>query len=259
VAGEEELLLQSVGLTRNEALVYLALASLGPSGASAIAEKSGVQRTLVYDTLKRLLEKGLVGQVDVDKKKLFQAVPPSRFKAVMEEREKQALDNVARVLPMLESTYRKGERPTASVYTGVEGLKAILTDEIESTHQSSEICAYRAQPEIASMIQVFTSWWHKKRVAKRIRFNAIMDATPAAKERGKQLSKLALTEVRYLETALPAPVTYHIFGDKVALLSVAKEEILGVVIESKVFAEFFKQDFERTWAALKQHGATAKR
>ena len=53
-------LLTSLGLSKNEAKVYLALLDLGSATAGKIAEKSKVHRTNVYDALERLIEKGVV-------------------------------------------------------------------------------------------------------------------------------------------------------------------------------------------------------
>ena len=46
--------LESCGLTRNEAKVYFSLLKLGPSEASRIVSDSGLHRVLVYDVLGRL-------------------------------------------------------------------------------------------------------------------------------------------------------------------------------------------------------------
>ena len=52
--------LKQIGLTDNEIKVYLTLLKIGPSIVSKIAERSGLYRPYVYDTLERLQEKALV-------------------------------------------------------------------------------------------------------------------------------------------------------------------------------------------------------
>ncbi|HIH20054.1 TPA: MarR family transcriptional regulator [Candidatus Micrarchaeota archaeon] len=247
---EEEALLENIGLTHNEARVYLALAHLGPAGASDIAEKSGVQRTLVYDTLKKLLEKGMVSQVDIDSKKLFKAAEPSRLKSVVEERQKSVFDNVLKLVPVLEKTYTATSRPLVTMYTGVEGLKSIFTQEVEDTKEGEAIKIYRLQPGIVFAAPVFMSWWHKKRMAKKVLLKGIVDLSKEAFKRGKELEKMGLTEIRYLKEEFPSPVTYHIFGNKVSIMAMAEEESLGVIIESKVVAKSFEENFDFTWEAL---------
>jgi sugar-specific transcriptional regulator TrmB len=52
--------LLQLGFTPNEAQVYLALVQSGPLSASSIAAATGLARTVVYPTLDRLVDRGLV-------------------------------------------------------------------------------------------------------------------------------------------------------------------------------------------------------
>ncbi len=252
---EEEALLRSIGLTHNESLVYLALASLGPGGASDVAEKSGVQRTLVYDTLKRLVEKGLVSQADIDGRKVFKAAEPSRLKASVEERQKSVLENASKLVGLLEKTYAFSAKPTVEMYTGVEGLKTVFTQEIEELPEGGVLKVQRMQPGVAIWSPVFMAWWHKRRIQKKIVLRGIVDLSPQAFQRGKELEKLPFTELRYLSEALPSPVTYHVFGSKASVMAMAEEESLGIIIESKVVAKSLEENFDVIWASLEKPSA----
>ena len=63
--------LLKIGLTGIEADIYLALLTLGPSLVSKIVEKTGINRTNIYDRLKRLIDKGLVSYVIKNNRKHF--------------------------------------------------------------------------------------------------------------------------------------------------------------------------------------------
>lgn len=52
--------LQQLGLAKNEARIYQTLLQRGEMAVGEIANKSGVHRRNVYDSLNRLVEKGLV-------------------------------------------------------------------------------------------------------------------------------------------------------------------------------------------------------
>ncbi|MFH0835718.1 MAG: helix-turn-helix domain-containing protein [Candidatus Micrarchaeota archaeon] len=250
MAVEEKALLQELGLTGNEAQIYLSLCSLGPANASGIAEKSGVNRTLVYDTLKRLLEKGFVSEVDLDKKKLFKAAEPGRLRALVEERQKLALDGVERLIPALQERYVSTRRPMANTYTGLEGLKTVFTQEIDELPEGGVLKVYRVQPGVAIASPIFMSWWNKKRIAKKITLKGIVDSSPAALKRGKELAKMPFTEIRFLKEPLPSPVTYQVFGEKASIMAMAEEESLGIVIESRIVAKSLEENFDCTWEAL---------
>ena len=66
--------LKEAGLTDNESKVYLALIDLGPSLAGQIARKTGMHRRTVYDTIEMLIEKGLIGYIQKNNRKLFYAL-----------------------------------------------------------------------------------------------------------------------------------------------------------------------------------------
>lgn len=57
--------LGDVGLSKNEVKVYVALSKIGQATANKIVGNSKVHRTNVYDTLDRLVEKGLVSYLNL--------------------------------------------------------------------------------------------------------------------------------------------------------------------------------------------------
>ena len=67
--------LKSLGLTKYEALVYIALLKLVSATASEIHEISGVPRASVYTVIDQLLDKGLVS-VSQSAPKRFAAFSP---------------------------------------------------------------------------------------------------------------------------------------------------------------------------------------
>ncbi|MEK6887971.1 MAG: helix-turn-helix domain-containing protein, partial [Candidatus Aenigmatarchaeota archaeon] len=55
--------LEGIGLTNAEIKVYLALLELGATKTGLLIEKSGLQSSVVYSALARLMEKGLVSSI----------------------------------------------------------------------------------------------------------------------------------------------------------------------------------------------------
>ncbi len=247
----EEELLQSVGLTKNESAAYLGLALLGQASASAVAEKSGLQRTLVYDTLKKLVEGGFASQVEVDGKRLFQAAGPAKLRAVVEERQNKVLEGISQLVPLLEKTRAASARPAVWAYTGIEGLKTVFTQEIEDLPEGGVLKAFNVQADVAKTAPVFMNWWHKRRIAKKITLKGILtDSGQPTLDRGKELESMEYTEIRFLKKTLSSPVTYHIFGSKAAIMSVSENEGFGMLIESKAIAKSLEENFDYFWKEL---------
>ena len=60
-----------LGLTNSEARIYIILLDLGTAQVGQIMEKTGMHRRNIYDSIARLLEKGLVSYVMINNKKYF--------------------------------------------------------------------------------------------------------------------------------------------------------------------------------------------
>jgi|SRR3989344_829968 len=63
--------LQALGLSEKEAKVYLAALVLGPDTVQNIAKKAGINRPTAYLQIESLKEKGIISEVEKDKKILL--------------------------------------------------------------------------------------------------------------------------------------------------------------------------------------------
>ena len=82
--------LKEIGLTEGEIKVYLALLELGASTTGPIIEKANISRSIIYQILDKLIEKGLVSFITKEKTKYFQATQPKHFLDII-EKEKENL------------------------------------------------------------------------------------------------------------------------------------------------------------------------
>lgn len=79
--------LSELGLAEYESKAYLSLLRSNPATAYEIAQASGIPSSKVYETLSRLIEKGIVTALDEGKKRRYSPIDPSellsRYKASM--------------------------------------------------------------------------------------------------------------------------------------------------------------------------------
>jgi sugar-specific transcriptional regulator TrmB len=90
VEGEHQEGLEKLGLSTNEAKVYLALLERGRLGAPALIEITGVPRGTIYPVLTSLTDRGIV-QVGAGYGGRYQALPPGQAVAALMRWEKDAL------------------------------------------------------------------------------------------------------------------------------------------------------------------------
>lgn len=132
-------LLQDLGLSLNEAKIYEALLRYGGSGVSTIALRSKVHRRNVYDSLQRLVEKGLVYETFGGKETVFEAVDPGKLMEFVKEKEA----HLQEAMPELLSIFRKHETSQqAYIFKGTEGMKNFLR---QALRQGEDVYCFAAK------------------------------------------------------------------------------------------------------------------
>ncbi len=121
--------LLSLNLKHLEATIYLYLAENTPSSALFLSRTLAIPRTSIYDTLTRLIEKGLVERVVRDKSTSYKASALSQFDSfITSEQEKIAtMTNSLKALQSQLKT-RVGELKNTEVryYQGAEGMRQMV-------------------------------------------------------------------------------------------------------------------------------------
>jgi len=132
--------LQTYGLTEDEARVFVTLIILGPSRASALAKKLGINRMKAYRTLKRLQRLGLVEAI-LKRPTEFVAIPPKKAldmlieaakKKVqeMESKKKHVIENYKRI-----SSTQITEEPRFRIIYGRRSVYNTLTKMFEESKE----------------------------------------------------------------------------------------------------------------------------
>ncbi len=125
-----------LGLSKQEAMVYLAALSLGKSLHKTLAEKAGVKRPTLYDLLPGLKERGLISETVVGKRKYLVPEDPSKFL----ELKRNQLDRIEQDLPSLRSLLASANtKPGIEIYEGVEGVKKVWFDHLASKKPIYEV------------------------------------------------------------------------------------------------------------------------
>jgi len=128
--------IRQLGHTPHEVAVYLASLELGGSTATEIAEKAKLPRTTANLAIKSLHEKGLMNAFLKGRRKIWAAENPERLLISLHENE-AALKTI---LPELQSLrHETGVRPTVRAYGGVEEIKQIMADVLDTKHHISAI------------------------------------------------------------------------------------------------------------------------
>ncbi|MBI5871537.1 hypothetical protein HZB88_00435 [archaeon] len=228
-------LLMDLGLSNNEAEIFLALLQQGPMTAGQIADICKLHRGGVYDTLVRLTEKGVVGYIFKDRKKIFEAINPSQLINILQEKEKKFYE----VLPQLLLDYKLAKEPRAyvEIFEGLKAFRIVLYDLLKYKKPIQVFGIPKSAPET---IRSFINHFHNKRIELKIPMTHIYNED--ARERIKYLNTLPYTEAYYLPEEFNTGVSTLVCGPEVFIIAWTKSLIL-IRIHNQALADSYKKYF----------------
>lgn len=243
-----------LGLAKNEAKIYETLLSEGQSSVGEIAKKSQVHRRNVYDSLNRLVEKGLVFEIIQSKENRYEAVDPKKLTEVLEE--KQSV--LSKAMPNLESLYATTpHRQDVFIYKGFEGLKNYMRDIVRVGQDVYFIGGKGLWTH--KKLSPFFEQFKRETARKGIQFNMLFDYE--MKEQDHQILKELGDNYRIIPKEFSTHSAIAIFGDYVVVYNYASAEkfndgtIEAVIINPEI-ADSFRIWFKMLWNAsedLKNH------
>jgi len=235
-------ILEHIGLTRNEAIIYVELLRIGPTLARNVARITNMHRTSVYNCLQRLQKKGLVSTTGYDKKTYFEAVDPGKLHSLIKEREQRLL-NVLPELKKLRDTkfYTKHE---VQYFKGKQGLKTVF-EEILNTGEN--YIGWGPEKKIESILKYYFIHYIKARKEKKIRAKLIYFED----SKGMEYTKSPLIEIKYLPKIFYTPTAHRVYGDNVAII-LLEDDPLCILIKNKAIAEGYKNHFNLLWHMAKK-------
>lgn len=236
--------LEGLGLTRNEAIVYITLLDLGKVHIGQIAERTRMHRRTIYDCLERLQDRGLVSFVIEGKTRFFTAVNPQKLKEIAEEKEAK----IENVLPILFELVKKSKAKTeVTVHKGREGLKNIMEDIIKI--KPKIWFSLTSAGKGIKTLPFYLPQFHEKRIKSKIELKIIFGKNEQAVKRAKELKRLRHTKVKFIDTDYIIPISLWIYNNKIAFMLWESET--GILIENKETADTFRNYFKVLWRIAK--------
>lgn len=239
----KEKVLESIGLSKNEAKVFVALVDLGSTTVGKVAEVCQLHRTNIYDALERLIEKGLVSYVIREGVKYFEATNPEMLMDIIKEKE----ESLKKIMPQLLLSKKFTKKTEVHVYEGVIAARRIF---MSFLMHKEPILVYGVPKEAPNILKKhFLEQFHKQRVAKNIVEKVIYndDAIPRINE----LKEIHLLEAKVLPKEFNSPMSTNVCGDEV-FLELFREIPLTIHIKSKEIADMYKKYFEIIWNVAKK-------
>lgn len=244
----KERVLEDLGLSKNESKVYLTLLRLGSAPVGEVTKDSGVHRRNVYDSIERLMKKGLVGYVTRNNVKYFEVSDPSSLLSLINKQKEEVRKReelLTSILPELLLTKNNKETEDIKVFKGTESRKIIFEDIINSAKENCVLGAHTP----SKMSQIFLKQWHKRRSSRGVRDKLIYNKPDPY---SKVVSKFPLTEVRFMPEEIDTNTAINIYGKKVAIFLWSNNQPISIVIDNEKVANDFREYFNVLWKRAKK-------
>ena len=234
--------LETLGLTKIESKVYLALLENGNQAAGTITKATGVHRRTVYDAISRLIEKGLVSYIQTNTTKRYQAAHPERLQELQNEK----IGELQKSMPLLETLFdTQPSRHETVFFRGKKGLKALFDDQLR---QAGSVFMLGATPVAVEQLKYYFPHFDRERVKRKITVRMLFD------QRGKgqaYIAKIPLSSSRWINLGKAEDVVTCVYGDTVSIISFG-DNPFGILIREAAVAKRYAATFELLWRVAKK-------
>ncbi len=237
-------------MSKNEARIYETLLIEGESPVGLIATKSKINRRNVYDSLNRLIEKGLVFEILQKNENRYKPVDPRKLMEILKEKE-SALEAV---MPDLEELYNgKPHEEDVYIYRGVEGWKNFMRDILRIGQDVYIIGGKGAWSD--PKIEAFRKNFLKEAAGKGIKIKVLYDYE--IKKNNHAILSLLKSDHRFLPQGSSTSAAITVFGNQIVAqssITVGKidENVTSTVIVNQSLADTFRTWFKLMWSVSKE-------
>lgn len=243
--------LRALGLSENEARVYLTMLTLPPLSIQQLTKKAPYSRTLLYYIMHQLLAHGLVEEIEHEPKARYAAVDPSCLSQKLASRERAFLTeqkDIASLIPTLRSLFKTHvARPTIETFQGIREYQRALDHVIDT--KPSRIYAFEPLGTKRPGMEIRESH-DAKRVAKKIKKDIVFFASNTARFAARKRPYDDHTRIREVTNKNIAPFNTDVvlFNDSLLYTTYTTREPIAILIEDAGLFTMHKSLFDALWS-----------
>lgn len=237
--------LESLGIQKNSARIYLAALGIGTASVQDLAKKAGIKRSSVYAYIEDLKDKNLIQKVQQGKRTYYRAVSPTQLKKIAQNN----LDSIESVIPELLLTQSRIEgRPTVSIFEDESGIRQIY----EEFKDANSIRFFSSLTQIESifgkdLITIATTIRENK-----IRTKEIIPGTDEAKRVSKKFSKIAGPTYSARISKNMFQNDFSIYNNVIVLFRIHRYNLYALRIEDDTLMNTMRTMFDMAWEGAKK-------
>ncbi len=233
--------LKKLGFSQNEIKIYLTLIRLGKCKAGDLIKETSLQRSVVYNGLEKLYERGLVGKSFSNGVAVYLSNDPE---SLVNEAE-QKIFLAKKVAEELKEKQQVRDREVV-VYEGEDIIKRVADKNLNAKAGSTIYFLGPSKFGVQTNLERYWQHYHKKRAEKGINCKILYEQGTDPKI-VENRNTLPLCEARYLPINSEMPISFIIGDDMVGMIVPTEHPPLAFLIKSIKTADGLKKYFEYLW------------
>jgi len=243
---------KDIGLSPNEAIVYEYLIRHGESTAGAIIKETPIKRGVIYNALTNLKDKKLVSEkkTKTSKTLLFSPEHPNKLREFIDEKERlviKAQNTLESNLSTFVSDFNLvSEQPGVKIYEGLDGIKKVLSDTLNS---KTEILAIVDVEAVNKYMKNVNAAYVKQRNLKKIKKRLLVNDSSYARKHFANAG--GNTNLKFFNLKIsPFSTSIQIYDDKIAYISMSDKQLTSMTIQNPYIYSMHKAMFNFIWDQL---------
>lgn len=247
-----ETYLKNQGFNDNDWRIYLDIYRHGRSFASSVAVRTGIDRTTVYSSLKRLLKKGVIAQTKVNDIYAYVPVSPEIFIEEVEGRiaDLKAEKSMAQLFVEELKTLQKSSllKPRIKIFEGPQAIVSLFEETLQVPGEQKAFITICNLPPI-----VKNFFKHKYTQSKRKKnvFSRVIVKKSSFSDKYKSMDKQSNRETRIVEDH---PFDLHaeivLFDQSKVAIVDFHEQMYGLLVDSQTLYKSVEAMFDYIWGSL---------
>ena len=237
--------LVDLGLSENEAKVYLSALSIGKTTILSLSKTSQVKRTTVYSVVESLKQMGLMKIEQIGWKTYFSAENPEKLERIMENKRKELQETLGD-FKSLYST--EGGSSLIKYYEGIEAVKNIHLDLLDEVKFGEDYWVISDSAKWMGEDQKFFENFVEKRAQKKLNNRLLLQDSEIAR-RYKQNEIVYNMQIKLFPQDVKLSASISITPQKI-LIHQTTPPVIAMVIENKNIIRLHKELFGFMWKTI---------
>lgn len=245
---EQVKILETIGLSKKQAVVYSALLELGEAKMTDLAKRSNLKRPTVYLIINELDLLGLISNITKGKRKVYSAVHPKRIAELLDFRKNQFQE----LLPRMLAAYGSGGgKPKVQMLEGIEGVKQAYREAFTLLKEEKNEGLWLGNISLLSesFPEVMNEYYRTLGMLGNYKIRELIFGGEKSKEWVLRMQKNRKSghKIKYFDDkGLCGQTDQFIIGNKVIFFSIRKE-LFTLILEGEEIAKTQRFLFESLW------------